>query len=302
MNLSTFQLFKTNSLVQNGIELSDEQIQELHKVLLIIAKDIFDFCEEQGLSIYLGGGSALGAIRHHGFIPWDDDMDLNMPRDDYNKFIKLFPKRYGDKYWLHTPEYSHNYGSLMAKVLLKKTVIRKMEDVASNECGAFIDIFVIENTYRDKLKRMVHGYGCIIFSALVSCRRIYRDSKYILPLLEDNQEVQKVVKYKSFLGWCISWISMDTWVHIANKWNSRCRDNQSEYVSIPTGRRRFFGELHTRQNFLKKNAVPFEEYVWWITADYHQYLEGLYGDYMSMPPEDKREKHVLLEFNLGEYV
>lgn len=302
MNLSTFQLLKTVRLSGDGVELSDEKMCQLHKVLLLIAKDIFEFCEEQGLRVYLGGGSALGAIRHQGFIPWDDDMDLNMPRQDYNKFINLFPKRYGDKYWLHTPEYSQNYGSLMAKVLLKGTVVRKCEDINSKECGAFIDIFVIENTYRNRLRRTVHGYGCIALSAIVSCRRTYRDSKYMLTILKDSPDAQKIVRYKSLLGWCVSWISLDTWVHMANKWNSRCRDSQSEYVSIPTGRRRFFGELYKRGKFLEKIKVPFEGYSWQVTADYHKYLEGLYGDYMIIPPESKREKHILLEFDLGEYI
>ena len=79
-------------------ELSDDERYKLKQCLMEIYQDITFICKKYNLTFMLGGGSALGAVRHKGFIPWDDDLDLMMSREDYNKLIKVFPKEVGDKY------------------------------------------------------------------------------------------------------------------------------------------------------------------------------------------------------------
>ena len=300
MNLSTFEMLKTvNADASKGwIELNDVQLKELQQTVLGIAKDIFDFCEHHNLTIFLGGGSCLGAVRHRGFIPWDDDMDLNMPRRDYDIFIKLFQQEYGEKYWIHTPEKTSNYGSLMAKVLLKNTIVRKYEDINNQECGAFVDIFVVENSFDNAILRKIHGYGCIVLSGLVSCRRFYRDSSQIIPLFEKDNKVYKTVKLKARIGKFLSFLPLDAWTHIANNWNKLCKNNLSKYVVIPTGRKRYFGELYSRATYLNTEKASFDQYCWPITSDYDNYLRQLYNDYWQIPPVEKRERHLLLELKL----
>ena len=151
MSLSTLEVFK-HIQPEGAVVLTDEQLLDLQKTLNGILRDIVSVCAKHHLRYFLGGGSALGAIRHHGFIPWDDDIDINMPREDHDRFVQVFRQEFGTKYWVHTPEETAGYGLLLSRVLLKGTSVRTREDFHNPECGAFIDIFVIENTtFRTKI-------------------------------------------------------------------------------------------------------------------------------------------------------
>jgi lipopolysaccharide cholinephosphotransferase len=84
-------------------QLTDDDLTQMHDVLLTMYKDIKSVCDRHGLSLIAAGGTALGAIRHHGFIPWDDDMDLFMFREDYEKLSLVFDEELGENYYLLAP-------------------------------------------------------------------------------------------------------------------------------------------------------------------------------------------------------
>ena len=112
------------------VALDDEKCGQLQNVLLDIYKDIDMVCRENGLTAFLCGGSALGAIRHKGFIPWDDDLDVAMTREDYIVFRKVFHRKYKDKYIINAPNYSKDAKTRFVKILKKvlyaeKSLIRK---------------------------------------------------------------------------------------------------------------------------------------------------------------------------------
>lgn len=301
MHLSSRNIFNTEVKGENWVELSQKQLKSLHNVCTMIAKDIFDFCERNNISVYLCGGSALGAVRHQGFIPWDDDMDLSMPREDFNRFIETFSKEYEDKYWFHSPDYSKHIDRYMSRVLLKGTVSQDFTEKNLDECGIFVDIFPIENTFNNYFLRMIHGWGCLMFTGIVSCRRYNKIYKYILPMVSNNEKARKSLKVRAALGWLVSFWPLEKWVQAANRWYKICKDNSSKYVTIPTGSKWFFGEMFERETYLKETKMSFENYLWPVTADYRNYLTRLYGDYMTLPPPEKREHHLLLEFDLGKY-
>ena len=85
--------------------LSEKELSNLKDTLTAISKDFVDFCESNNINYMMGAGTALGAVRHHGFIPWDDDIDFHVPRKDYNKIIELAPRILGDKYFFLAPPY-----------------------------------------------------------------------------------------------------------------------------------------------------------------------------------------------------
>ncbi len=310
-SLSTVEIFK-NIRSKDTIELSDEQLHQLQDTLYGILRDIISFCEKYKIRYELGGGSVLGAVRHGGIIPWDDDIDLNMPRKDYEKFRHLFPRKMGEKYWIHTPEETDNLALLFSRVRLKGTSVKTREDYYTDECGAFIDIFIIENTFNNPVLRKIHGYGSLAFGLLLSCRKFFRDRKMMMRLCRPdklnkgkNQGFQNERKYmkrvrrifitKILLGAPLAILPINFWTRIANKWNGICRNEKSEYVTTPCGRKHFFGELYRREELVETTEKEFGGIRANIPKEYDRYLTKLYGDYMKIPEDAAQEKHLVYE-------
>lgn len=283
------------------ITLSQNQINDLHKVLVRIVDDIMRVCSENNLVCFLGGGSALGAIRHNGFIPWDDDIDLNITRESYNKFIPAFREKYGDKYWIQTPEDTPQFGMPICRIRKKGTKVVTKEDLIDiTQAGAFVDLFIIENTYNNKFRRIVHGALCIIVKACASCRRFYRDKQMIQDVGMSSGQ-QNVFRSRMVIGFLTSFMSVERWTKFMNSIFSLCKDNTTKFVTIPAGRWHFFGELYDRKIYCELGTLPFEGRKYPVSVDIKNYMVRLYGkDYMQVPPEDKREKHVCWEFDLGD--
>lgn len=298
MRLSTIEAFK-HIRSDDAIELGDDQLHELQRTLNEVLDDIVSVCDQYHLRYNLGGGTCLGAVRHGGFIPWDDDIDINMPRKDHDRFVEIFRKEFGDKYWVHTARTTKNYGLLLSRVLLKGTSVKTREDFWNKECGAFVDIFIIENTFDNAVLRKIHGLGCMAFGFVQSCRKFYRDRKPIMNLIDhaknDPKEVaeyRRAFRTKIFLGFLLSWLSLDQWIHAADRWYSLCHDENSRYVSVPSGRGHFFGELYLRSGFCETVDVMYDGKLRKVAKNYDEYLSRMYGDYMTIPKEAKREKHV----------
>ena len=297
MKLSTVSTFKTLQNENSKLKkMNNEQLKSLQKTLLGILDDINYVCEKYNLTYNLGGGSALGAIRHNGFIPWDDDVDIDMPREDYKKFCKVFLKEFSDKYWLHTPENTKDYGLAFARVRKKGTIFRSREDLNNiEEAGVYIDIFIIENTYNFSLMRYLHGILSLICGFLLSCRNFYKNRQFYLEMVKDNKKARKAFKFKIVIGF-----SIDKITHIWNNVNSMCKNNKSKYVTVPVGRKHFFGELYEREKFCKTILHEFEDKnrKLPVCVDYDAYLKHMYGDYMKIPKEEDRETHIFLELKL----
>lgn len=147
--------------------LSDSDIERLHKVLLMMAKDVHNACVKHGLTCFLSGGSCLGAIRHKGFIPWDDDVDFMMLRPDYDKVGEAILAEYGDKYEVVYNRSSKLDGTCCLKVYLNGTVYKEVVTEGwQKPQKIFVDIFSIESAPNSGFVRKIKG---IIFDIAQRC-------------------------------------------------------------------------------------------------------------------------------------
>lgn len=115
------------------ISISDDERKKLQKIILDIYKDIWGGCQQNGWTPYLVGGSALGAIRHNGFIPWDDDLDVGMLRNEYDLFLAAFDEIYHDKYLIMSPGNRNGAKTRFAKILKRGTLLKEFLSTQNDE-------------------------------------------------------------------------------------------------------------------------------------------------------------------------
>ena len=278
------------------VALDDEKRGQLQKVLLDIYKDIEMVCRENGLTAFLCGGSALGAIRHKGFIPWDDDLDVAMTREDYIVFRKVFHRKYKDKYIINAPNYSKDAKTRFVKILKKGTVCREIVDSKNPDLQRIaVDIFLIEKIPANRMHRFIKGSFCNVVE-FISSQVILRESKgTAASFYRETGNAEYLIRMG--IGTLFSFANSSAWFNVVDK--IARYDGKTDLYGFPTGRKHYFGEIFTHEILFPPTYVDFCDMKAPIFHDYDAYLRNLYGDYMQVPPPEKRERHYFLEINMG---
>jgi lipopolysaccharide cholinephosphotransferase len=298
MNVSDKKAFEG---LEGVIPVSGDTMSQLRSTLLSMLADLVEVFEKNGIFYTLGGGSVLGALRHAGFIPWDDDIDLNIPRKDFEKLKRIFPSELGDRYELLTPENTDSHGLSMSQIKKKGTVYRSFNELSKSDPGISIDIFVIENTYDNPVKRNLHGIRCLVQGYILTCRKTYADLPFLKPYMDQDQYLKRRFMRKALFGRLFGSVPLDKVSRETMRCYSECGDDDSAYVTIPSGRKHYFGEMERREDICESTEVMFENLKVRIPKGYDSYMKRLYGpDYMELPPEDKREHHPIMELDFGD--
>lgn len=281
--------------------INDEQRKRLQKTVLAMYKDVMDYCEKEQIIPFLIGGSALGAVRHSGFIPWDDDLDIGMLRSHYDKFVYGFEKEYGSKYIVNSPGKDVNAKCRFTKVMKKGTICKEYGGPSDESInGIYIDLFPIDFVPDNALIRTVKGIHCNTIeyvSNQVYEREYGEHNKAHGQNKTTMQQFASVVK--EVIGFVFSYRSSAGWFKRLNEVEQWHKHN-TKYCSIVPGRKHYFGEL-INNRIMPPRYVDFECLKAPVFSNVEDYLANLYGhDYMVIPPVEKRERHMIAKLKFGD--
>ena len=293
MGLSTFDAFKRLEAA-DAIPVEGERLRDLQRCLLGMLDDVRSVCADEKIVWTLGGGSVLGAMRHGGFIPWDDDLDVNMPRGEWSRFRKAFEARFGGKYVIYGPGSPADYSLAFPRIRLRGTRVVTREDLLHEaiEPGCFIDVFMLENMFGNPLLRLFHGIGSLALGFCYSCRKQFFERR----LLRKWKLNGAAFRVKRTIGFFLAVLPMGVWTRLWDRWNRCCRNASSRLVTFPVGRKHFFGELAPRAELAETRPGQFCGRTVCLPKGAEAYLTRLYGpDYLTPPPPERRERHVVFE-------
>ena len=292
-------IMKSLASSDNNVIVIDEELRALiQKRLLVMLDDIISVCSENNIRYMMSGGSCLGAVRHQGFIPWDDDIDLNMERAEFERFLPLFEEKYPDKYKVLVPGRDEETDYLFVHVVDRTVYARELMQKKYTDLGLFLDIFIIENVPNNKLLRNGHGFLCMLYRYIISCIRFYENREELSGFIENNPELKAFYDKRSRLGGIFQFIPKKKWLAAAFRTMGICKDRSSTMVSIPSGSKQYFQEMYPRDSFCKTEKMRFQERDVEVSAWWDGYLRILYGNYMEIPPVEKRGQHMFLELDV----
>lgn len=276
-------------------ELTESERNKLKQTFLNAFADINKVCIENNIKVMLIGGTLLGSIRHRGFIPWDDDFDLAISREDFEKLKLLFDSELGDKYLLIAPNYKGVTKQRFPQILIRDTELITIEEIGVDLPKEIaIDLFIIENVPENIVHRYLKGIMCTGLMFIAGQVQTYQwRNDVLLNYLSQTDEGAKVYKRRLKIGKMFSFITFDKWFNIVDK-NVNFKYH-SALSSIPTGRKHYFGEMLKTNCFFPVINGEFEGIDVFIPNGYDEYLKNMYGDYMKIPPPEKREKHFICD-------
>jgi len=280
--------------------MEEDDSKALKQLLLEMYKDIAGLCDKHGLVYMMGGGTCLGTVRHQGYIPWDDDLDLMMPRESYEQLIILCEQRaLGDKYEIDAPNAHADCKNPFLKIYRKNTLdVELSSENAPGPRGVFIDVFPIDSAPKRKWQQMMKGLvSDFLYAVCTSVLYAQYPSPKYKAFMSLDDEALKRYKLRLFIGKVFGIINHRHWVWWFDRFNAS--NKNTGFTTIPTGRKHYYGEVHPTEVFVPTAKGYFEGLEVNLPAHADAYLKALYGDYMKVPPEEKRERHFFYLFSVG---
>lgn len=272
-----------------------ETLRTVQLTQLMLAKEVKRVCEELHIDYFLDSGTLLGAVRHKGFIPWDDDLDIGMLRRDYERFVAEAPAILGDKFFLQTWHSDTHFGLPFAKLRLNDSeYIEYNSRHTKAHCGIYVDIFPYDkypNYSGKKISFKIDRLRYMFFRMCLLQKLGYFD-KY------EKSGFTRNCKY-SLLKFTAHLFTRET---LVGRFEKLCVLHNSEDTGLyyeQAGAAGYGEWVVPASCFENLVVLPFEGDTFLCPADYDLYLKSVYGDYMKLPPEEKRmNRHNILRVRL----
>ena len=272
--------------------MTNEELKKVQRAQLELAKIVKRICDENNINYFMIAGTLLGAVRHKGFIPWDDDLDVGMLRKDYEKFISICKDYLSPQVILQTWDNEKEYPLPFAKLRWKDTlyVERNSRNINMNK-GIYIDIFVFDNVPEKKFDRIKQKYMSLYYF------------KVLFAKCGGTPWSEKQKFKKLCYGFIKIWSKLFTYDFL-HKHMTKCmtkyNNTPSDKIVAIGGAYGYDRETIQRKWIEEVHDVDFEESTLSAPVLYDEYLSYFYGDYMTPPPENKRgNRHLIVELNFG---
>ena len=256
-----------------------KQIQDIEADIL---EQIHIFCEENNIRYCLACGTLLGAVRHKGFIPWDNDIDICMPRPDYEKFIYMVrenPINSNLKLLHYTLDTKYHY--LVARICDLRTVVtpsylREIPD----DLGVWVDIFAVDGMWEKPWRHPFYWMG-LTFNKIMQ-----RAETYYMP---QKKGISNFIKKMLIL---VFPSTNNKHQFLVDQYAKKCSyEKHNKVIDITDWDRKNYKIFLTHEDFDKRVKMEFEGRKFYGPKSWDRYLKGVYGDYMNLPPEDQRKPH-----------
>ena len=266
--------------------MNKNDLKKVHEIELEILDEIVRICDKNNLTYFLTYGTLLGAVRHKGFIPWDDDLDIGMPREDYEKFLECCKNELSNKFLLDNKDTNKKYYLNFTKIRKIGTVMEQDFQINYNgPKGIWIDIFPYDDAIYNKGKVEANKKKIkLIFSIL------HYKSGFFLG--------NKLLWIKKILGFIAKPINNKMLLEYQDRLMKKDYKKNCEYIISYASEYGVSRELVLKQKYFPVKKIEFEGKKYSAPNCYKDILINIYGDYMKLPPKEERRTHnpVRLEF------
>lgn len=279
-------------------EYDDETLRHVQRLELMILTDFIDVCKRNSLRYFAYGGTGIGAFRHKGFIPWDDDIDVCLPAADYERLLQVFQDEYADRYQVMNAHIDPHYPLATSRIMIKGTQFceEALKDLPL-DLGIFLDIYALDNVPDDEKLFRRQARSAWFWAHLRLLKLIPKP--YII-YHGFKGSLVRAVTYTA--GWIISHLPISLEYCVKKETEARMR-----YAHIKTNRIAYLCDTNPYllvwkwSDVLPLKHMTFEGMDVCFPANIDEHLRAFYGDYMQMPPENERKNHYPARLEFGKW-
>lgn len=276
---------KSKQVIREGYDLNDEELKQIQEVQKELIEEVSRICKKCGIHFNMVGGTMLGAIRHKGYIPWDDDADIGFLRTEYERFREACKKELNhEKYYMQdlrdTKGYRWGYGKLRRK---GTSFIRLEQEFMPYEQGISIDLMPFDNVPDDWLAKKIHFFCCFLYRKLFWSEVGSRTEKNLW--IRICYKIMRLIPVEVIIK------SYQQFIDAGQK----KRTKLVRILTFPTPKG-IYG--YERRWYTQLTKYQFDEMILPGARDYDGYLKVKYGNYMELPPIEKRKVHPISKLKL----
>lgn len=270
-----------------GCAVHKEQLAAVHRIQIEILNEIVQICNRHNLQYFLIAGSLLGAVRHRGFIPWDDDLDIAMPRQDYTRFLAICEHELSSTYVADHYGTNPKYWQSYAKIRKNGTVyeLKSQVGIEGIPKGVWVDVFPLDNIKPGKIFVTIQAFAFKLIKSNIATKQL--------------PSAPKTMK-RRIVSALLAPLSVDASFELLHKVMTFWNTTECDYFAL------FFDGDEKKRIIPKSKYFPpkhleFEGGIYEAPNDPHYILEKMYGDYMKLPPLEERLGHGPVFVDLGNY-